>query len=124
MERLGLDEDVAIESKMVSRTIESAQSRVEGFNFDIRKRVVEFDDVINKQRETIYAERDKVLHNEDLTETVRRFLDDEIDVARRPAPRRRGPRGVEPRRAQRGPRGDGPGRRGDVRRHALGHRRA
>ncbi|MBA2300285.1 MAG: preprotein translocase subunit SecA, partial [Chloroflexi bacterium] len=80
MERLGLDEDVAIESKLVSRTIESAQSRVEGFNFDIRKRVVEFDDVINKQRETIYAERDKVLHNEDLTETVRKFLDDEIDA--------------------------------------------
>jgi preprotein translocase subunit SecA len=80
MERLGLDDDVAIESKLVSRTIESAQSRVEGFNFDIRKRVVEFDDVINKQRETIYAERDKVLHNEDLTETVRRFLDDEIDA--------------------------------------------
>jgi preprotein translocase subunit SecA len=64
----------------VSRTIESAQSRVEGFNFDIRKRVVEFDDVINRQRETIYAERDKVLHNEDLTETVRLFLDDEIDA--------------------------------------------
>ena len=61
-------------------TIESAQSRVEGFNFDIRKRVVEYDDVINKQRETIYAERDKVLHNEDLTETVRAFLDEEIDV--------------------------------------------
>jgi preprotein translocase subunit SecA len=80
MERLGLEEDVAIESKLVSRTIEGAQSRVEGFNFDMRKRVVEFDDVINKQRETIYAERDKVLHNEDLTETVRRFLDDEIDV--------------------------------------------
>ncbi|MEA2613473.1 MAG: preprotein translocase subunit SecA, partial [Chloroflexota bacterium] len=80
MERLGLDEDVAIESKLVSRTIESAQSRVEGFNFDIRKRVVEFDDVINKQRETIYAERDKVLHNEDLTETVRRFLDDEVEA--------------------------------------------
>ncbi|HYH94070.1 MAG TPA: SEC-C metal-binding domain-containing protein, partial [Candidatus Saccharimonadales bacterium] len=78
MERLGLDEDVAIESRLVSRTIESAQSRVEGFNFDIRKRVVEFDDVINKQRETIYAERDKVLHNEDLTETVREFLDEEI----------------------------------------------
>ncbi len=80
MERLGLEEDVAIESSLVSRTIESAQSRVEGFNFDIRKRVVEFDDVINKQRETIYAERDKVLHNEDLTETVRAFLDEEIDV--------------------------------------------
>ena len=79
MERLGLDEDVAIESRLVSKTIESAQSRVEGFNFDIRKRVVEFDDVINKQRETIYAERDKVLHNEDLTDTVRAFLDEEID---------------------------------------------
>ena len=80
MERLGLDEDVAIESRLVSRTIESAQSRVEGFNFDIRKRVVEFDDVINKQRETIYAERDKVLHNEDLTETVQAFLDEEIET--------------------------------------------
>ncbi len=79
MERLGLDEDVAIESRLVSKTIESAQSRVEGFNFDIRKRVVEYDDVINKQRETIYAERDKVLHNEDLTETVQAFLDEEIN---------------------------------------------
>ena len=79
MERLGLDDDVAIESRMVSKTIESAQSRVEGFNFDIRKRVVEYDDVINKQRETIYAERDKVLHNEDLTETVQSFLDDEVE---------------------------------------------
>jgi preprotein translocase subunit SecA len=78
MERLGLDDDVAIESRLVSKTIESAQSRVEGFNFDIRKRVVEFDDVINKQRETIYAERDKVLHNEDLAETVQAFLDEEV----------------------------------------------
>ena len=80
MERLGLEEDVAIESRLVSKTIESAQSRVEGYNFDIRKRVVEFDDVINKQRETIYAERDKVLKNEDLTDTVRVFLDEEIDA--------------------------------------------
>ena len=80
MERLGLEDDVAIESRLVSKTIESAQSRVEGFNFDIRKRVVEFDDVINKQRETIYAERDKVLHNEDLTHTVQDFLDEEIDT--------------------------------------------
>jgi preprotein translocase subunit SecA len=80
MERLGLEDDVAIESKLVSKTIESAQSRVEGFNFDIRKRVVEFDDVINKQRETIYAERDKVLRNEDLTDTVRAFVEDEIEA--------------------------------------------
>ncbi len=80
MERLGLEDDVAIESRLVSKTIESAQTRVEGFNFDIRKRVVEFDDVINRQRETIYAERDKVLRNEDLTETVRDFLDQEVEA--------------------------------------------
>jgi preprotein translocase subunit SecA len=78
MERLGLDDDVAIESRLVSKTIESAQSRVEGFNFDMRKRVVDFDDVINRQRETIYAERDKVLRNEDLGETVRGFVEDEV----------------------------------------------
>ena len=78
MERLGLDEDGDEIAASCRRRSSSAQSRVEGFNFDIRKRVVEFDDVINKQRETIYAERDKVLHNEDLTETVRAFLDEEI----------------------------------------------
>jgi preprotein translocase subunit SecA len=78
MERMGLEDDVAIESRIVSKTIESAQTRVEGFNFDIRKRVVEFDDVINKQRETIYAERDKVLRNEDLGDTVATFLDEEV----------------------------------------------
>ena len=78
MERMGLEDDVAIESRLVSKTIESAQSRVEGFNFDMRKRVVEFDDVINRQRETIYEERNKVLRNEDLTATVRSFVEDEI----------------------------------------------
>ncbi len=78
MERFGLEEDVPIESRIVNRTIESAQGRVEGFNFDLRKRVVEFDDVINKQRETIYAERDKVLRNEDLSGTVQGFLDEEV----------------------------------------------
>ncbi len=80
MERLGLDDDTYIESGIVGKTIESAQSRVEGFNFDIRKRVVEYDDVISRQRETIYAERDKVLRNEDLTDTVRAFLEEEVDA--------------------------------------------
>jgi preprotein translocase subunit SecA len=79
MERLGLDEENYIESGIVGKTIESAQTRVEGFNFDIRKRVVEFDDVINRQRETIYAERDKVLRNEDLTDTIRVFLDEDLE---------------------------------------------
>ncbi len=80
MERMGLSGETALESGLVSRTIESAQTRVEGYNFDIRKRVVEYDDVINKQRETIYAERDKVLRNEDLTATVRSFVDDELQA--------------------------------------------
>jgi preprotein translocase subunit SecA len=80
MERLGLQDDTAIESGLVGKTIENAQTRVEGWNFDTRKRVVEYDDVINKQRETIYAERDKVLRNEDLTATVRGFIDEEIEA--------------------------------------------
>jgi preprotein translocase subunit SecA len=80
MERLGMDEDTAIESRLVSKTIESAQTRVEGYNFDIRKRVVEYDDVINKQRETIYEERDKVLKNEDMADTIQSFLEHEIDA--------------------------------------------
>jgi preprotein translocase subunit SecA len=70
MDRLGFDETQALESSMVSRTIEGAQSRVEGYNFDIRKRVVEFDDVINKQRATVYGERDRVLNGDDLNLTI------------------------------------------------------
>ena len=70
MDRLGFDETQALESSMVSRTIEGAQTRVEGYNFDIRKRVVEFDDVINKQRATVYGERDRVLRGDDLNLTV------------------------------------------------------
>jgi preprotein translocase subunit SecA len=81
MERMGLEGDVAIESRMVSKTVENAQTRVEGHNFDIRKRVVEYDDVINKQRERIYAERDKVLHNEDLSQTVLAFVEQELEMA-------------------------------------------
>jgi len=78
MEKMGLEGEVAIESRMVSKTVENAQSRVEGYNFDMRKRIVEYDDVINKQRERIYEERDKVLHNEDLSETVLAFVDQEL----------------------------------------------
>ena len=80
MERMGLEGDVAIESRLVSKTIENAQSRVEGYNFDIRKRVVEYDDVINKQRETIYSERDKVLRNEDLGYAILGFVTGELDL--------------------------------------------
>jgi preprotein translocase subunit SecA len=79
MERMGLEGEVAIESRMVSKTVENAQSRVEGHNFDIRKRIVEYDDVINKQRERIYEERDKVLNTEDLSETVLAFVEGELE---------------------------------------------
>jgi len=78
MKTLGFTEDTALESKMVSRTIENAQSRVEGYNFDTRKHVVEYDDVINRQRETIYRERDRILRSSDLGPTVEAMLDDEI----------------------------------------------
>jgi preprotein translocase subunit SecA len=65
MEKLGVDEDTPLESKMVSRQIEGAQARVEGHNFDSRRHVVEYDDVMNKQREIIYGERRKILEGTD-----------------------------------------------------------
>ena len=78
MRTLGFTDDTALESKMVSRTIESAQTRVEGYNFDTRKHVVEYDDVINRQRETIYRERDRILRSANLGPTIEAMLDDEI----------------------------------------------
>jgi preprotein translocase subunit SecA len=78
MRTLGFTDDTALESKMVSRTIENAQSRVEGYNFDARKHVVQYDDVINRQRETIYRERDRILRSSNLGPTVEAMLEDEI----------------------------------------------
>jgi preprotein translocase subunit SecA len=78
MDRLGFDESQALESAMVSRTIEGAQTRVEGYNFDVRKRVVEYDDVINMQRATVYGERDRVLRGEDLALTIQDALHAEV----------------------------------------------
>jgi preprotein translocase subunit SecA len=70
MQMVGMDEDMPLESSMVSRFIEQAQTRVEGYNFDIRKNVVEYDDVIAKQREVIYADRRAVLERADMHERV------------------------------------------------------
>jgi preprotein translocase subunit SecA len=78
MQRLGFDEETALESGMVSRTIEGAQTRVEGYNFDTRKHVVEYDDVINRQRETIYHERERILRSSDLSATVIEMLAEEV----------------------------------------------
>ena len=80
MGKLGLDEDTPLESKMVTKAIEQAQTRVEGYNFDIRKHVVEYDDVMNTHRDVIYNERDKVLLGEDLRETTLTMIQDEVDA--------------------------------------------
>ncbi len=78
MRTLGFKDDTALESRMVSRTIEGAQTRVEGFNFDTRKHVVQYDDVINRQRETIYHERERILRSDDLSATILALLEEEI----------------------------------------------
>jgi preprotein translocase subunit SecA len=70
MDRLGMEEDQPIESRMVSRAIESAQKRVEGNNFDVRRVVLQYDDVMNQQRSVIYKQRMEVLESEDLREIV------------------------------------------------------
>ncbi|HNX29395.1 MAG TPA: preprotein translocase subunit SecA [Syntrophomonadaceae bacterium] len=79
MERLGMDDDMPIENKIITRAIENAQKKVEGRNFSIRKNVLEYDDVINKQREVIYGERNKVLNGEDLKATISSMIEDVIE---------------------------------------------
>jgi len=78
MKTVGFTDDMALESGIVSRTIEGAQTRVEGYNFDLRKHVVQYDDVINLQRETIYSERDHILRATDLTDTILGLVDADI----------------------------------------------
>ncbi|MGQ0626022.1 MAG: preprotein translocase subunit SecA [Sporichthyaceae bacterium] len=79
LNRLNVPEDVPIESKMVSRAIASAQSQVEQQNFEIRKNVLKYDEVLNKQRMVIYDERRRVLHGENLREQVLGFLEETIE---------------------------------------------
>jgi preprotein translocase subunit SecA len=70
MDRLGLEEDIPIEHNLISRSVESAQKKVEEQNFQIRKRVLEYDDVMNKQREVIYGQRQRILSGDDLRDDV------------------------------------------------------
>lgn len=79
MDRLGMDDSVPIENKLITRAIENAQKKVEARNFDTRKHVLEYDDVINQQRMVMYGERKKVLFGEDLKETIAAMIDDVID---------------------------------------------
>jgi preprotein translocase subunit SecA len=76
MERFGMEEDVPIEHNLVSKAIESAQVRVEGYNFDIRKHVLEYDDVVNKQREVIYTQRRQILSEPTLKPTILGMTED------------------------------------------------
>ncbi len=70
VDKLGMDENEPIESKMVTKAVESAQKRVEGNNYDTRKNLLEYDDVIRRQREVIYGQRQDILETEDLTEII------------------------------------------------------
>jgi len=79
MEKLGMTEGQEIENRMVSKAIENAQARVEGHNFDIRKHLLEYDDVMNKQREVVYGQRREILSSEDLSEWVREMTSDVLE---------------------------------------------
>ncbi len=78
MDKMPGEEDTPLESVLLSRTIESAQAKVEGRNFNIRKSVLEFDDVMNRQREVIYTQRDQVLDGENLRDTIISMIKDTV----------------------------------------------
>ena len=80
MAKLGMEEDMPIESSWVTRAIETAQTKVEGYHFDMRKRLVDYDDVMNLQRETVYTERRKVLEGADVRTNILRLVHEELDV--------------------------------------------
>jgi preprotein translocase subunit SecA len=79
MDRMGMEEDQPIEHRMISKSIESAQTKVEGHNFDRRKHVVEYDDVMNRHREVIYADRRKIVAGEDVHEKITDLIDAEVE---------------------------------------------
>ena len=78
MDRLGVDEETPIQNKAVSKTLEAAQKRVEGYNFDSRKSVVQYDNVINRHRRVVYAIRRKILEGDDIRHEIERLIGDAI----------------------------------------------
>ena len=80
MDRLRVDEDTPIESRMVSKSLEGAQKKVEGFNFDMRKNVVQYDDVMNRHRRAIYTLRREVLNQTDISGRLKQFIKEEVRV--------------------------------------------
>ena len=78
MDRLGVDEETAIQNKAVSKTLEAAQKRVEGYNFDTRKNVVQYDNVINRHRKVVYTMRRKILEGDVIKPEIQRLLGEKI----------------------------------------------
>ncbi|MFO7816448.1 MAG: preprotein translocase subunit SecA [Thermodesulfobacteriota bacterium] len=76
MDKMGMEDGQAIENKMISRAIENAQRRVEGHNFEIRKQLLEYDDVMNQQREVIYSQRKEIMQADDLIDLLDEFIED------------------------------------------------
>lgn len=80
MDKVGMNDDMPIENRMVSRTIENAQKRVESRNFETRKNILEYDDVMNKQREIIYSQRRQVLEGSNMAESIAGMIDKLVDT--------------------------------------------
>ena len=80
MTRLGVDEDTPIQTKAISKTLEAAQKRIEGFNFDSRKNVVQYDNVINRHRKVVYMMRRKILEGDDIYPEIKRLMRDETKM--------------------------------------------
>lgn len=86
MNRLGVDDETAIQNKAVTKTLESAQKRVEGYNYDMRKNVVQYDNVINRHRRVVYVMRRKILEGSDIKPEIERLIADKVaDLVRVPA---------------------------------------
>jgi preprotein translocase subunit SecA len=86
MDKLGVDDDQPIQNKTVSKTLEAAQKRVEGYNFDTRKNVVQYDNVINRHRRVVYVMRRKILEGGDIKPEIQRLIDEKVlDLAYVPA---------------------------------------
>jgi preprotein translocase subunit SecA len=90
MEKLGLEDGQTIENPLISRSIENAQKRVEGHNFEIRKQLIDYDNVMNQQREVIYSLRREFMITEDLQPTVEEFVDDLLSQVYEPLDNRKG----------------------------------
>ncbi len=87
MSRLGVDEDTPIQTKSISKTLENAQKKIEGFNFDSRKNVVQYDNVINRHRKVVYSMRRQILEGADIRPEIMRLIKDETDFLTRDSSR-------------------------------------